>query len=190
MSSGCCAIALDSSIQERLLQDIQDPRSTRTGLCLSSTLSLGSLQLSLQLHLSLDPLGLFSGVRDGRVDQRSDSVGQVGGLDSEGFGESPDLGLNVVVTGDDLTFGSLSSGLGLSLYICRKGLVSQAAHKYFRQANLLTLKMLCEAPRLAATALVALAAAETADDLAVFPPPNNKAQYPPASLAQTVTRQM
>jgi len=97
VASGGYSIAFDPSIQERLLQDIQDPRSTRTSLGLSSALSLGSFQLSLQFHLSLDPLGLFSRVRDGRVDQRSDSIGQVGGLDSEGFGESPDLGLNVVV---------------------------------------------------------------------------------------------
>jgi hypothetical protein len=47
---------------------------------------------------------------------------------------------------------------------------------------------LTEVPILATAALVAAAAAEAAEALAL--PPVINAQYPPASLAQTVTRQM
>jgi hypothetical protein len=47
---------------------------------------------------------------------------------------------------------------------------------------------LAEVPILATAALVAAAAAEAAEALAL--PPVINAQYPPASLAQTVTRQM
>lgn len=61
-----------------------------------SLLVVASLLLQLE-HLEL-LLSLVGGVGDRRVDQRSDSGRELGGLDAERVGKLEDLGLNVTTT--------------------------------------------------------------------------------------------
>ena len=87
-------------------------------LLLGDSLHLGLFQLGLQLHLLLDPLGLLGGVGSGRVDQGSDGGRKFGGCDTQGLGQSVDLGLDVGVAGDDFALagnGGFTGGLGLLL---------------------------------------------------------------------------
>lgn len=105
-------------VQEGLLQNLHKSRSS---LLLDGSLLFSLLQLGLQLELLLDLLSLGGGVRGGRVNQRSNGIGKIGGKYSESLGQSVDLGLNVVVSGrEDFALGSsLSCSLGRLLTSAR-----------------------------------------------------------------------
>ena len=112
-SSACSLL-----IQESLLQNLDDSRSL-VFLLLGDSLHLGLFQLGLQLHLLLDPLGLLGGVGSGRVDQGSDGGREFGGCDTQGLGQSVDLGLDVGVARNDFALagnGGFTGGLGLLLH--------------------------------------------------------------------------
>ena len=106
-------------VQKGLFQDLDEP-GTRVRFLLGGRLDLVLLQLGLQLHLLLDPLGLLGRVRNGRVDQRSDRRREVGRLDPQSLGQSVDLGLNVGIPVDYLALadGGLSRGFSSGL-LCR-----------------------------------------------------------------------
>jgi hypothetical protein len=113
-------------IQESLLQDLHETRSLAF-LLLGDGLNLGLFQLGLQLQLLFDPLGLFGGVRDGRVDQGSDGRREVGRFDPQGLGQGVNLGLDVGVAGDDFALASNSGFAGrLGLLLSKSKTIDQS----------------------------------------------------------------
>ena len=93
MISSCIVIRRHfRSIQQRLAQCIDYPARRFATHTVAACVALSS-QLLLQQRRFL--LGSLGGIRHGRVDQRSDRIGQIGRLDTKCLSEVVDLRLYV-----------------------------------------------------------------------------------------------
>jgi len=84
-------------IEQRLAQRTQQASPLGLLRCCGRGVG-GASSRELRLEDVRLKLGRLSGVRDGRVDERTDRVGQLSGLDAEGVGQVDDLRLDVCVS--------------------------------------------------------------------------------------------